>query len=584
MLEFTRLKNNLKKNTEGFTTVRLALLCDSSSQHLHLALKGYGVDRKINFEIFEAEYDQTEQEAFDNTSALYAFVPDVIVISKSSHKLLNEFYATPLGQRNTFAWQKLAQLQILLSALQKSLKATIILTNFQELNDHVFGNYANNLQSSFLYQVRKLNLLLMEEAQEKQGFFISDVQSLTVEQGLKQILEQKNLVKADLIWSLDFLPLLAKNITGIIEASKGQMKKCLVLDLDNTLWGGVIGDDGLEGIQLGDLGTGKAFTRLQKWIKELKQRGIIICICSKNDEAIAKEVFEKHPDSILKLEDVAVFAANWNNKVDNIHYIRNTLNIGFDAMVFVDDNPFERGMVKDAIPELEVPELPEDPVDYLPFLQSLNLFETVSFTVEDNQRTDLYRQEAERTAYQHIYKNEEEFLAGLQMKADVKLLDSYSLPRAAQLSQRSNQFNLRTVRYTETTLQAINHSSDYLPFVVSLNDKFGDYGIISFVVLKKTDSNCIFIENWMMSCRVLKRGVEQLILNHIVSLAKEQNCQTVIGEYLPTAKNVLVKDHYAKLGFIRSGELWQLDVASFAGNKTFIQLVSAKNNQEAISV
>ncbi|MDQ6610185.1 MAG: HAD-IIIC family phosphatase, partial [Bacteroidota bacterium] len=508
MLEFTRLKNNLKKPTDGFSSIRLAVLCDHASQHLVVALKGDGIDRKTIVEIYEADYNQIEQQVFDKGAALYSFEPEVVLLSKSTHKLLDDFYATPVEERHGFAQKMIVHFQTLMVTMQERLKTTIILTNFLEVNDGVFGNYANNVAVSFLYQVRKLNLLLMEESQKQKGLLIADVQSLISEAGLLKAVDQKNLVKADLIWSLEFLPTVARTIIGLIEATLGKIKKCIVLDLDNTLWGGVIGDDGLEGIQIGDFGIGKAFSRFQKWIKELKRRGIIVCICSKNNETVAKEVFEKHPDTILGLDDIAVFAANWNNKVDNLHFIKNALNIGFDAMVFIDDNPFERGMVKEGIPELEVPEMPEDPVDYLPFLQSLNLFETVSYTSEDEHRTVLYKQEAERVTYQHIYKNEEEYLAGLQMIAEIKSLDAFTLPRAAQLSQRSNQFNLRTIRYNEAELKSMILSADYFPFVVALKDRFGNYGVISFVVLKK-DAENIFIENWTMSCRVLKRGVEK---------------------------------------------------------------------------
>lgn len=578
MLEFTRLKNNLKKSTDGFTPVRLALLCDYSSQHLHLALKGYGIDRKLALSIYEAEYDQIEQQVFEGESELYASAPEFIFLSKSTYKLLDEFYATPTEERSVFAEAKLAQWQALFLTLQASLKATIILTNFPEINDAVFGNYAANVSSSFLFQIRKLNLLLMEEAQRRKNILITDVQSLATEFGLTNLVDQQALLKADMPWSLGFLPTLAKAVVGLIEATKGSFKKCIVLDLDNTLWGGVIGDDGLEGIQLGDFGTGKAFTRFQKWIKELGGRGIIICVCSKNEEGIAKEVFEKHPDCVLRLEDIAVFAANWNNKVDNLHHIRSTLNIAFDSMVFVDDNPFERGMVKEAIPELEVPEIPEDPVDYLPFLQSLNLFETVSYTAEDAGRTMLYRQEAGRAALAKVYQNEDEYLQSLQMGAEIGSLDAFTIPRAAQLSQRSNQFNLRTVRYTEAALQSIAASPDYTAIVVSLKDKLGDYGIISFVVLKKEGPN-LFIENWMMSCRVLKRGVEQAVLNKIVSIAKEAACNTLLGEYLPTPKNVLVKDHYKTLGFKQKGNFWVLPVAAFEEQKTFVYFATQQTTE-----
>lgn len=581
MLEFTRLKNNLKKPTEGFAAFRLAVLCDYAAQHLCTAVKGRGVDRKLALSVYEAGYDQIEQEVFEATSELYAFAPEFVFLSKSSYKLLAEFYALPVERRKQFAEHKIEQIQALLSATQNRLNATVILTNFIELNDAVFGNFANNLAVSFLYQVRKLNLLLMEEAQKRSGLLIADVQSLVTEAGQTVAVDQKNLLKADMPWSLQFLPRLANTVVSLVAATKGLLKKCIVLDLDNTLWGGVIGDDGLEGIQLGDYGIGKAFTRFQQWVKELRQRGIIVCVCSKNNEAVAKEVFEKHPDTVLTLDDIAVFAANWNNKVDNIHFIKNTLNIGYDAMVFVDDNPFERGMVKEAIPALEVPEMPEDPVDYLPYLQSLNLFETTAYTAEDEQRTTLYKQEAERTAYQAVYKNEDDYLASLNMVAEIKPLDAFNLPRAAQLSQRSNQFNLRTVRYTEADLQVIAASPAYVSLVLSLRDRFGDYGIVCFVVLKK-ENDAFFIENWMMSCRVLKRGVEQLVLNCIVRKARENGCSLVVGEYLPTAKNGLVKDHYRELGFVKQEERWQLPVSPFEERKSFVYCAAQLKTESEI--
>jgi FkbH-like protein len=575
MLAFTKLKNNLKKSFDGMKPVRVALLADSASQHLALAVKGYGYERGIKFEIFEAGYDQIEQQVFDFSSELYAFNPEIIIISKSTHKLVSNFYATAASERNCFAQKTVQHINSLIYSINSSLTANIILLNFSECNDGVFGNYANKIDTSFLYQVRKLNLLLMEEAQKQQGLFICDVQQLTNQYGLKQAVDHKNLLTADLTWSLDFIPVLAKNIVDIIEALKGSFKKCLILDLDNTIWGGVIGDDGIEGIQLGSLGIGKAFSQLQGWIKELGRRGIILCVCSKNTEHLVKEVFEKHPDMILKLEDIAVFAVNWENKVDNIHFIKATLNIGFDSIVFLDDNPFEREMVKSAIPELTVPELPEDPADYLSFLQDLNLFETASYTEEDQQRTILYQQEAERVFFQQVYNKEDDYLVSLQMQAEVHSLNGFTIPRAAQLSQRSNQYNLRTVRYSEAELTAIAAAEDYLSFVVSLQDKFGDYGFISLIVLRKISLNKLFIDTWIMSCRVLKRSLENFILNHIISIAKSNNCTSLIGEYKPTAKNELVKEHYQNLGFQSRDGVWYLDTGNYENKNSFIKRTAA---------
>ncbi|MEO7534680.1 MAG: HAD-IIIC family phosphatase [Ferruginibacter sp.] len=561
----------MKKDFNGFKTVRVAILSDSSSQLLHQALKGHGYDRQLNYDIYEADYDQIEQQIFNPASELYDFAPELIIIAKNTHALLDRFYNTSISGRNGFAKKAAYDIQSLINKINGQLSAKIILFNFQEIDDKVFGNYANNLAHSFLYQVRKLNVLLMEEAQMQKALFICDLQQLTMLHGFHSALDNKTYINADQSWSLEFLPLIAKNISAIIESINGNFKKCLVLDLDNTLWGGVIGDDGLEGIQIGSLGIGKAFTLLQKWVKELKKRGIIICVCSKNIESVAKEVFEKHPEMILRPDDIAVFAVNWDNKVDNIHFIKSTLNIGFDSMVFLDDSAFERTMVKEAIPALEVPSLPEDPADYLPYLQSLNLFETSSYTMEDEHRTCLYKEEAERLSLQKVYQNEDEFLKTLQMEAEIAPVNTFTIPRAAQLSQRSNQFNLRTVRYTEADLEKIAHSPGYISFTVRLKDKFGDNGIISLIILKKDAQPSLFIETWLMSCRVLKRGVEDFILNRIVEMAATNHCETIIGEYLPSAKNALVKDHYAKLGFELEDSLWSLSVSSYKTKRAFIQ-------------
>ncbi|MDR2847913.1 MAG: HAD-IIIC family phosphatase, partial [Bacteroidales bacterium] len=329
------------------------------------------------------------------------------------------------------------------------------------------------------------------------------------------------------------------------------------------VWGGVIGDDGMENIQIGQLGIGKAFTEFQYWIKKLQQRGIIVAVCSKNTEAIAKEPFEKHPDMVLKLSDIAVFVANWENKADNIRKIQQILNIGFDSMVFLDDNPFERNLVRENIPQITVPELPEDAALYLDYLYGLNLFETVSYSGEDAKRTQQYQKEAERAVFQESFTNEDDFLQSLHMVSDTQPFNNFTIPRVAQLSQRSNQFNLRTIRYTEDDVKRISQSDKYLTLSFTLEDKFGDNGLICAIILEKRDNQVLFIDTWLMSCRVLKRGMEVYVLNALVDLAKANGFTTLLGEYLPTAKNEMVKDHYKNLDFAPADGLWKLNIQAY---------------------
>ena len=324
------------------------------------------------------------------------------------------------------------------------------------------------------------------------------------------------------------------------------------------------------------MGIGKAFTELQEWVRKLKQRGIIICIASKNDENIAKEPFLHHPDMVLKLDDIAVFMANWETKVDNIRHIQSILNISFDSMVFLDDNPFERNMVRENIKGITVPELPEDPGDYLEYLYSLNLFETASYSATDKNRTKQYQVEAKRMSLKNTFENEADFLRSLEMESEVSGFTKFNIPRVAQLSQRSNQFNLRTVRSTESDCEQMASDARTIDLCFTLKDKFGDNGLVSIVILKDMGNETLFVDSWIMSCRVLKRGMENFTLNTLVEIAKDKGYKHIIGEYLPTAKNKMVENHYSSLGFKRMEEVgttcvrYVLDVDDFTPKENFI--------------
>lgn len=572
-MNFNDLKKNLKKDYSALKEIKITLLGDSSTQLLVQCLRGYGYEVGLNLNIFEADYQQIDQQVFDASSDLYQIQSDFVIIFQSAEKLQKQFYNKSEGQV-TFANFQIQKLTNMCQAIYDgSARARIIIFNFLEINDSVFGNYANKIESSLLYQMRMLNFQLMKAAKNMKNVFINDICALQSYHGRAMTMDSKNYINADIVFSLDFLPYVAKNTVDIILAVTGSFKKALILDLDNTLWGGIIGDDGLENIQVGDLGIGRAFTDLQLWVKQLRQRGIILAICSKNDQKIAQEPFEKHPEMILHLNDIAIFAANWDSKVDNIKYIQSILNIGFDSMVFLDDNPYERNVVRTYLPLVSVPELPEDPVDYLPYLTTLNLFETASFTEDDSKRTLQYQEESKRAEEQKSHTNVDDFLKSLKMTAEITEFNNFNIPRVAQLSLRSNQFNLRTSRYTGEEIEQISKDENYLHSAYNLKDKFGDYGLISVVILSKIPGSTtkdLFIDTWLMSCRVLKRGVENLVLNKLVVTARENGFERLIGEHLPTAKNGLVKDHYKNLGFTENNDLWILAVEGYVEKSHFI--------------
>ena len=549
MKTFQELKKITKHMPADLPAIKVALTGDTATQFLATAIRGTGAERGYQIDLFEAEYNQVERQFLDPSSELYQTDADFIVLFQSTHKLGEKHSLLSPSQQESLAEERLA---FVASVCENPMLASkkIICLNYPEIEDTVFGSYATKVTSSFTYQVRKLNMGLMDLSQRYANLFICDIAGLQNKLGRDMMFAPNVYVSTEMVLSIDALPYVASRVMDIICAIKGQFKKCLILDLDNTVWGGVIGDDGLEGIQLGHgLGIGKAFTEFQMWVKKLKQRGVIICVASKNNEETAKEPFEKHPDMVLKLEDIAVFQANWETKVDNIRTIQRILNIGFDSMVFLDDNPFERNIVRENIPGITVPELPQDPGEYLEYLYSLNLFETASYSQADKDRTKQYQVEAQRVSLQKTFSNEADFLKSLDMTSVVSGFNKFNTPRVAQLSQRSNQFNLRTVRYTEADIEALGQDPDVIDLSFTLEDKFGDNGLIAVIIMKKQDEETLFIDTWFMSCRVLKRGMEDFTLNTMIEAAREKGYKRIIGEYLPTPKNKMVENHYPSLGF-----------------------------------
>lgn len=574
-MKLSELKKYSKQDNSKLKKVKAALLADNPSQLLATALKGYGVLEDYNLDLYEAEYNQIEFQVFNTESELYSFCPDFLVIHQSSEKLIQKFYASNKKDKHLFSDHFLNSVEELISTINGQIQTKIVFFNFPEINDAVFGNYANSTDHSSLFHLRKINLGLMNLAQKHKNFFINDVAVLQAQIGREYVFSPSMYANSSMVFTVDFLPDLAKNIWQIIKANQGQIKKCLVLDLDNTLWGGIIGDDGMEGIEIGHLGIGEVFSEFQTWIKELKDRGIVLAVCSKNEEKAAMEPFLSHPDMVLHASDIAVFMANWDNKADNIRHIQSILNIGFDSMVFLDDNPVERKMVRDNLPDVCVPELPQDPAEYLTYLQRLYLFETASFSSLDGQRTQQYQEEAKRAKEKKSFVNEEDFLRSLNMMASVSSFSNLDLPRIAQLTQRSNQFNLRTIRYSEEELKSRIENPMFHTVSVKLQDAYGDYGLISVIILELVGNDSLFIDTWLMSCRVLKRNVENLVLNEIVQIAQKENRSRIIGEWIPTAKNVMVKDHFQKLGFtlLNDGK-WELMVDDFQFRKHNIDIIS----------
>lgn len=573
-LDQRRIMASLRAKPTTTRTLRIAVLADFATQHLIPLLRGLFARNQIEAEIHAGDYDTIETEIHDPGSELYAFNPKFIVILCATQKLTARFYAS--ADAGDFIARETGRLAQLWSAVRARCSATIIQGNYITPSERSFGHYELMVDVSLGHAVSRINAHMVQDARHAGNVLLCDIDHIAGEIGRRHWFDERLWHIAKYPCRVEHLPLIAQGIVDVALAVLGPFVKCVILDLDNTLWGGVIGDDGVDGITLGGYDEGEAFVAFQRFILSLKQRGIILAVVSKNEHAAAIQPFHTHPDMVLRETDIAVFIANWNNKADNIRRVQEILNIGFDSMVFLDDNPFERGLVREMLPEVIVPELPEDPSLYLRAIADLNLFDTASYSAADGKRNDQYREEAQRALARDAFTDISDYLRSLDMRLKAERFRPANLARIVQLMQRSNQFNLTTSRFSEAACQAMMaDTAQFVPFTITLSDKYGDYGLICVAVLKIA-GDALEIAEFLMSCRVLKRGVEAFAMNEIVKLAQRSGCGKVTGRYLRTAKNDMVRNFYADFGFICTDELeggssaWALDVAAWAPRQVFI--------------
>lgn len=562
--ELARLR---KDGVQSAVKTRIAILGGSTTTQLAKFLELFLFGSNIDAEIYEAPYGLMRQEILDPTSELYSFAPQFIFICCSRRDLLGAPHLSATAEEAQAAINDAAaEWETLWQTAYERLGCQIIQNNFEAAPVRTFGNLELSHPGASGNFVEGVNRELRQRA--PRWVSIHDLDALTALVGRWNWGDERFFHIAKLPCAPEHLPLYAHSVAVLVNARLGRSRKCLVLDLDNTLWGGVIGDDGLAGIVIGQGdAVGEAFIAFQNYAKALAERGVILAVCSKNEDANAREVFEKHPDMVLRLPDISCFVANWEDKAGNIRRIAQELNIGLDSLVFVDDNPAERDIVRRLVPEVAVPELPADPADYVRAVEAHRYFEPAAISAEDFQRTEMYRANAERRQTASSVTDINEFLRSLDMRAWIGPIGDVELDRSVQLIGKSNQFNLTTRRHSAADIQRMLESKAWETRAVKLVDKFGDNGLIS-VLLAEERGDALFIDTWLMSCRVLKRGVEQCLLNHVAGIARARGLKRVTGEYLPTAKNVLVKDHYANLGFTQTGAgedgatTWELDVGA----------------------
>lgn len=533
--------------------LRLAILGGYSLYPLHELIEHLCEAENLPVELWQGDYDNYISEIMDQGSELYAFAPQVVFLLPAERRCVYTGELTdPRDLQQAEAQRAVDSLVDLARRVNQGTGAEVIITNFMLPARHDLGAYRSRTLGSDWSFRKWVNLELGLAAPAY--LHICDWEFLASRLGGLTARDERSWFESKQPCSPIFMVALAREATHLILSLKRAPRKVLVLDLDNTLWGGVVAEAGLEGIELGDTSPrGEAFKAFQRYILSLKQRGVLLAVCSKNEFATAAEPFEKHPDMVLKMDDVVCFKANWDPKSDNIRAMAPELNLGLDSFVFVDDNPAEIEIVRQFVPEVTTILLGPDPSGYVAQLADCRLFEPRGITSEDTERTGQYRSEAQRKALEASVTDMTAYLESLHMKAIISEFTPVDVPRLSQLINKSNQFNLTTRRRSGSEVIAVMKDAEHIGYSLRLSDRFGDHGLISIIIAKKA-GDAMRIDTWLMSCRVLKRQVEEEMLNELARLAKARDCRSLLGIYLPTAKNEMVRDFYGRMGFTLTSE------------------------------
>lgn len=559
------LKNELLKQTNLVLT-RIAILGGSTTVEVKNMLELFLLAQGIQATFYESGYNRYAEDVLFENSELWKFKPDIVFIHTTWQNLSEN---PDLLEESTLTEERvgreLTRFASLWQKIHADLGAIIVQNNFDLPRLRPLGNLDAVQSFGRVNFLLRLNAEFANYARTHSRFLVNDILYLSAEVGLNAWLDYSYWYNFHMALSPTATVALARNVAGIIKSLYGRSKKCLVLDLDNTLWGGVIGDDGVQNLVLGkDHAVGEAFLDFQHYVKGLQRRGILLAVCSKNDLENAQQGFS-HPDSVLRLEDFSAFKANWNPKSENLQEIASELNIGLDSMVFVDDNPAERALIAEQFPEVAVPDVGSDVSLFADVLERERYFEVDKIVPDDLNRSAFYRSNAQRSAVQGAFLDYGEFLASLDMTAEIGPFSPMYLERITQLINKTNQFNLTTRRYTNAEIEAMSRNPAFMTFYGRLSDRFGDNGLVS-VIIGRVAGDSIELDTWLMSCRVLKREFELAMFDALIEQCLAQNIRKIVGVYLPSKKNGMVADHYASLGFKRAGDgsdgvpLWHFDV------------------------
>jgi FkbH-like protein len=532
---------------------KLALLSNFTLQGFSDVLKVISNDHGMNLRIYESPYDQYRQEIINENSEWRKFNPDISFIVLDFESLVGSvlfdypFFTNEekneLIEKTCFELTKFVK-----SALKQ--KGLVIISTFLLPEFSPLGIYELKTQYSMREFVTKLNNLLLELSTQYGSLFCFEMDTLFQKYGSENFVDYKLKYLADMKISPDKFEYLAYLMLSFLFPLFGKTKKCLVLDLDNTLWGGIVGEDGLNNIKIDSKITGSSFLEFQKVILQLFKRGIILAVNSKNNLSDVIDVFQNHPDMILKENYFAAMRVNWNDKASNMSSIADELNIGLDSIVFWDDDPVNRELIKQKLSDVFVVDVPKDYSIYAKTLRNLPFFNSFTLTDEDMKKGQMYASQKQRKTFENNFTNMDDFLSSLEMEVIHQDANEFTIPRISQLVMKTNQFNLTSKRYSENEIRKMAHNKiDYVIRTFSINDKFGDNGLTGLYIINKFSQKQWIIDSFLLSCRVMGRNIENTMLNDILELAKKENVDEIIGEYIPSVKNSVTKDLYVQYGF-----------------------------------
>lgn len=551
---------------------RIAILGGSTTSEIKNMIELFLLNYGIKPLFYESEYNKFYEDGMFDNPELVMFKPEIIYIHTSNRNIINwPVVADKPEDVNALLDMEGKKYQGLWEHLFEKYHCPIIQNNFELPFYRLLGNQDSVMMQGRNFFVNQLNEMIYEYARSHENFFIHDINYESAVYGLDKWSEPFYWHMYKYAVAVPAIPYTAYGVATIIKSILGKNKKVLALDLDNTLWGGVIGDDGVENIEIGqETAVGQTYSEFQTYVKEQKQIGTLLTVISKNNDDVARTGFDR-PDSVLKMDDFVSFKANWDSKDRNLVAEANELSLLPESFVFIDDNPAEREIVRQSISGVAVPEIGEAE-NYIRIIDRAGYFEVTKLSADDLKRNEMYQANAKRSIEQASFTDYGEYLKSLNMIGTIKAFEDIYMSRIAQLSNKSNQFNLTTRRYTQTEIEEIAEDNNYITLYGKLEDKFGDNGVVSVVIGEKRESE-LHMNLWLMSCRVLKREMEFAMMDELVNVGKSQGITTIYGYYYPTAKNSMVKEFYGLLGFEKLDEdedgnsTWKFEINDNYKNK-----------------